>query len=205
MLSIKTLRLISNLNSSIRSQHTNAEENGDLTIENQEKEGKNLVSCFDFGDSETEEVDVFEDDPSQWIIDCEEDDNCPSKWECHNNYCYPPAPLPSFYRYLTPVRNDTVVKYKVGLINCTRNECNCLEGYKCEDGKCIEKESPEFASGGVTPETVAQVGGVSRLRIKTLVDNTKTCICPPHSSYDEEACYNIKCNHKNRCWCDYNY
>ena len=60
MLSIKILRLISNCNSSIRSQHTNAEENGDLTIENQENEGKNLVSCFDFGDSETEEVDVFE-------------------------------------------------------------------------------------------------------------------------------------------------
>ena len=60
MLSIKILRLISNCNSSIRSQHTSAEENRDLTIENQEKEGKNLVSCFDFGDSETEEVDVFE-------------------------------------------------------------------------------------------------------------------------------------------------
>ena len=64
MLSIKTLRLISNCNSSIRSQHTNAEENGDLTIENQEKEGTNItesiVSCFDFGDSETEEVDVLE-------------------------------------------------------------------------------------------------------------------------------------------------
>ena len=64
MLSIKILRLISNCNSSIRSQHTNAEENGDLTIENQEKEGKNItetiVSCFDFGDSETEEVDVLE-------------------------------------------------------------------------------------------------------------------------------------------------
>lgn len=117
MLSIKILRLISNCNSSIHSQLTNAEENIDLTIENQKKEGKNItesiVSCFDFGDSETEEVDVFEDDPSQWIIDCEEDENCPSKWECHNNYCYPPAPLPSFYRYLTPVRNDTVVKYKV--------------------------------------------------------------------------------------------
>ena len=65
MLSIKILRLISNCNSpSVRSQHTNAEENGDLTIENQEKEGKNItetiVSCFDFGDSETEEVDVLE-------------------------------------------------------------------------------------------------------------------------------------------------
>ena len=64
MLSIKTLRLISNWNSSIRSQHTYAEETGDLTIENQEKEGKNvtetIVSCFDFGDSETEEVDVLE-------------------------------------------------------------------------------------------------------------------------------------------------
>ena len=53
------------------------------------------------------------DDPSQWIIDCEEDDHCPSNWGCYDNYCYPPALSPSFYKYLTPVHNDTVVKYKV--------------------------------------------------------------------------------------------
>ena len=69
---IKILRLISNCNSSIRSQHTNAEENIDPTIENQEKEGKNItesiVSCFDFGDSETEEVDVFEGKHSKQVL-----------------------------------------------------------------------------------------------------------------------------------------
>ena len=62
----------------------------------------------------------------------------------------------------------------------------------------------EFASGGEIVKTVAQVGGVSKFRVQNTIFNdfamsSMRCkLCPPRDSRDQQQCYPIKCNHRNR-------
>ena len=58
----------------------------------------------------------------------------------------------------------------------------------------IVDNSHQFASGGVSPKTVAQVGGVRKLKLK---GKRPPCVCRK-SEDGEEKCFSINCNRRQR-------
>ena len=52
-----------------------------------------------------------------------------------------------------------------------------------------------FASGGVSPKTVAQVGGVRKLKLTR--KGKRPCVCRK-SEDGEEKCFSINCNRRQR-------
>ena len=59
----------------------------------------------------------------------------------------------------------------------------------------ILDNSHQFASGGVSPKTVAQVGGVRKLKLTR--KGKRPCVCRK-SEDGEEKCFSINCNRKQR-------
>jgi len=182
---------------------------------NPEEEKYTLIdeTCYNpedvYSNNITEVKILDEGNQWEWQLECLDEKDCPDPWKCFKNFCYPPAPLPSYIKSIRPPNTAEVVRYKVGLINCNLKNCQCPEGFDClpATGKC--KERTEFASGGEIATTVAQVGGVSRFRVQNTIFNdvamsSMRCkLCPPRTVHDTQPCYPLRCNHRNRCWCDY--
>jgi len=187
----------------------------------------NLTNESQETEDDTEEVEFLDGSAQWWELQCEDESECPSLWECWKDYCFPPAPLPSYFRDVHSVTNDTVATYKARLnlsscivvgstfislttrrkklqvflysfIDCTgvgKQGCKCPEGFNCKEGKC------QPAPGGITPKTVAQVGGVKKLKLPK--NKKKPCICKRRKSHHDQRCFRIRCNKRMRCWCDF--
>merc|ERR1712227_432103 len=170
---------------------------------------------------EQEEIDLFDENPEFWEIECDDETDCPSDWHCSDlpdikpNICYAPAYLPSYYRDLAQPDVEKVVEFKINQINCSSSlpdeeRCDCVEGYECKNDTC--RRGPEFASGGVNVTTVSAVGGIKKLKISTSLISDQyvnACICYERR---KQICYQPRCYQpkrprfrRKRCFCDFKW
>jgi len=105
---------------------------------------------------EQEEIDLFDENPEFWEIECDDETDCPSDWHCSDlpdikpNICYAPAYLPSYYRDLAPPDVEKVVEFKINQINCSSSlpdeeRCDCVEGYECKNDTCRRGRSQSMS------------------------------------------------------------
>jgi len=153
---------------------------------------------------DSDELYLVQGKAETWEIECAEDSECPSDWFCFEHFCFPPSRRNKYYRNLGAVSSENVAKFKASLITCTAfgiEGCKCPSGFRCENEIC--KQKPTFASAGVSPKTVAQVGGVRKIRLKSLnKENERNCLCERKRGVDTK-CYRVQCNRRQRCWCDF--
>jgi len=83
----------------------------------QEEKNYTLIdeTCYNLEDDNTDsditDVQIFAGaNPWEWQIECLNNSDCPDPWKCRKNYCYPPAPLPHYYRSIRPPVTKEVVR-----------------------------------------------------------------------------------------------
>merc|ERR1719422_2584005 len=128
----------------------------DSNLEEDEVEEEFDPSCLpttNSTDENSDEVDLLQE--------CEEDSECPSKWSCFMEMCFPPDRRNKYFRNLKPVSAENVAIFKASFIPCTGiglEGCKCPSGFKCDNERCTKKPSNSTIS-------LAQVGGVRKLKL----------------------------------------
>jgi len=119
----------------------------DSNLEEDEVEEEFDPSCLPTSnstDENSDEVDLLQGNPETWEIECEEDSECPSKWSCFMEMCFPPDRRNKYFKDLKPVSAENVAIFKASFISCTGiglEGCKCPSGFKCDNERCTKKPS----------------------------------------------------------------